>query len=137
MTWNWLTFKDAPNGHRCSAHAVPAELRVPLVHDLETRGFALRRAAPLGDRLHFELGGGSIITTWPKTTIEDLGFRLVLWQHEVASLRLRTEGYVRRRFKGGVAFYKIHGYERCLVLTPEQHDVFLAALRREEARISS
>ncbi len=110
--WHWLVFNDA------KSHACPEELRAPLVAEMKRRGCSAVPGKSKQTSLIVFDQPGAIITTMPQETVVVGGLSIRLWADEVPGTRTDLTRLPVRTFKGGAAYRKLHGYARCLVLTP-------------------
>lgn len=120
MRWYWM------HHHEAKSHAVSDALYHPLASELERRGHRVTRMKATS-LIAFDFGGSTLVGA-PSVTIPVDGLSVRMWCDEVFGVahRLRVRDGNVRAFRGGLTYYKLHGDDRCIVLTPSQRDLMLA-----------
>jgi hypothetical protein len=133
--WICMAFRPDADGHQRKMHAVSDELRIPLINEASDKGSGVRSASLLV-RLVFEvMPDGPRHLYAPTLNIDDLGFELIMWCLDVPLIERKLATGYRRRFRGGLAHYRLEGFDRCLVLTEEQATTLRDAIRRERETV--
>lgn len=129
--WAKVKFNDA------KLHIVSTDELFPaLLRDMEGRAHAMRESLFLdpGTIVMFELPG--IVTMGrPLETFRFDGMVLVVPCEDVACLRIMLDESEPRVFEyegQQITYHKIHGYQRCLVLSPSQREELSAMLAAAE-----
>lgn len=78
----------------------------------------------------FDLGGLAYQDI-PKALIDVQGLRIRIPCDHVASVVSNLSALPERCFANGAPFYKLHGFYRALVLSPEQREIALTDLRKQ------
>lgn len=127
--WKWL--KD--ESLNWLPHAVPVDLSNDLETDLNERGetknfeFSSIWVSQPIEKFAIDLPGMIMIDRHMRSlTIEGLEISIPSedWANFLNMLHLLPE----RKFQSGEAYYKLHGYLRCLVLSPEHRQQMIAAM---------
>lgn len=133
--WTWLTFFTAVS------HAVPDLLADEVIADLSRRGVPLAKRKEIGPRgISFDLPG-MVAVDRPLCSVRIGDLRIEIPSEDVVTILRHLRALSVRKRPGGRPYYKLHGFRRSLVLTPEQYVVMVAALERraprEEARAAA
>ena len=118
MTWNLIAFG------RAKWHLCPQELTQGILDDLEVRG---HQGSLVDAKEWFRIDhGGPMWLGRSYHAVEIDGLRLEVPVAELARFLQELRG-LEERGVNDQPYYKLHGWFHCIVLTPAQRDVLLAA----------
>ncbi len=110
--WRWVKFDGA------KPHMVPLDLYDDIVRDLESRGCPLSEAKT-SDRMTIDMPGMVCVDRpWEEFDLD--GLRLEVPSEDVSMFLSLCRGLSERVTHTGRSYRKLHGFLRCLVLTPAQ-----------------
>lgn len=116
--WTWARFDDA------KPHAVHRSLVEGLIVDMEGRGCTIEAAEGI-DSISFDLPGPIIIGAPQRTFKVDL-LKIEIPCDDVPVIYSKLCDLPARHFYDGSEYYKLHGFLRCLVMTPQQKEMLEA-----------
>jgi hypothetical protein len=94
---------------------------------MAVRGHVPESCQSVDSGVTFDLPG-MIWTQRQKMTVRVDGLSLFVPCHDWGVILARLRKSESRIFASGETYYKLHGYCRCVVMTPEQRESFLRAL---------
>lgn len=135
MKWHWVYDGAWRNEAEWKSHAIPDAIFTPIMDSLHERGFLHYDVEEIVDYMTFDLPGMAFVDR-EEMSIEVDGLTLVIpccdWQYihaKLSQLKVRTDA--------AVPYYKLHGFHRCLVLTPEQRYTMLQQMSAKMAEASA
>lgn len=127
----WITFFNG------KSHLVCDDLANFVISDLENRGAGLRSSEEIsGKEVAFDMPG-MVCVDRPWENFSFMDVRLTIPSEDVASFMLDLERLPLRDFSQGditIPYYKLHGFCKCIVLTPEQRSELINLLRARVAK---
>jgi hypothetical protein len=127
MKWYWSnTDPAAEPGFK--SHATPERLHEMIMADLRARGAVGLKSMVITEPVGIELGGMCMDGRHERILmVDDLSIQVP--SGHVSGLLMIAEA-ARLREELSTPYYKLHyWFSRCLVLTPEQHTIWVAQLR--------
>lgn len=120
--WKWVIF-DGAIPHMCSPSLVDV-----IVADLERRGCPVSEVQDGDGKFTIDMPG-MVAVKRPWEDFEFDGLELSIPCEDVDTFVVYIGEDLKERGGEGGRYYKIHGWHRCLVVTPEQRGRLLAVLR--------
>jgi hypothetical protein len=121
--WCWVQFENA------KSHFVCAGLLRDLLAEMKDRGVLFQSVMMDTDCVTFDMPG-MIVGARPWESFDFFGLTLEIPCEDVATFITQLRGLELRRFARSVAYYKLHGLHRCMVLTPPQRDALQSMLMK-------
>lgn len=127
MKWYWSNTDPAAK-ISFKSHATPEPLHEMIMADLRAREATGLKSELITNEVHMELGGMCSATRHERTLVVD-GLSIHVPSGHVSGMLAIAESS-KLREELSTPYYKLHyWFERCLVLTPEQYQIWLAQLR--------
>lgn len=122
MKWHWVI----DNNYEWMSHAISETLLTPVMESLHERGLLNYKVDEIVDPLSFDLPGmASMDRKELKVEIDGLTIEMPCTDWEL------IHGMLKRRevrTDAAAPYFKLHGFLRCICLTPEQRDEMLAQM---------
>lgn len=116
--WIWCPFMDlGEDGHMTKPHLVPSSLRPALLADLRDRGSNVNHTPKVSTEFNID-EPGMIAVGRPWEDFRLPGLSISIPSEDCATFLLRLSALEGRRFANGLAYYKLHAWNRCMVLRP-------------------
>lgn len=122
MKWYWVTAKN----YDCKSHAIPEELVDGVINNMLERGVAGMNKTST-KAISFDLPGIAYIHRHMHTIQVD-GLEIDIPATDVEEILEKAENLSVRN-EIGKSYYKLHGFHRCICLTPEQRQELVDALK--------
>lgn len=127
MRWHWVADKFT-NKKQWVSHAIPEVLYKAVMESLHQRGFHYYETTELveGDRVVIDLPGMIMMNReFRGVNIDGLTIEIPCTDWEVLySVLAKSEV----RTDAALPYYKLHGWHRCICLTPQHRDNMLQAM---------
>jgi hypothetical protein len=121
MKWHWIT-DDFTNKKSWKSHAIPEVLYTAITESLHGRGVLSYNSKELSE-LSFDLPGMMMLSReYRKVEVDGLTIEIPCTDWEIIYDTLLSS---KERTDAALPYYKIHGFYRCLCLTPAQRDEML------------
>ena len=134
MKWHWVN-DDLQNESMWLSHAIPDSLYTAIMENLHSRGFYHYGTKEIDGTLSFDLPGMcSMNREYRQVEVDGLTIEIPCtdWEYIYDKLLARKE-----RDDANLPYYKLHGFNRCIVLTPDQRDEMLKQMLAQMVEVNA